>query len=186
MRDADADLFRKCVVSVSAGRAAAGCVWAQADGDGPETTEIGIYGGTSAVAPAAAATRTGMSKQGGPLLLSMRVVRITSAPRVPRPDDPTPRQPPAHSLLSITLSDLGVNKCIVPGKDDLKCKETQDQVLGRVGQVCTYLGPRGGNRTRVHVSVRVAEVVVEAHVKMYVLTSDGDASQGIYEYSNER
>ncbi|KAG9317844.1 hypothetical protein JVU11DRAFT_2070 [Chiua virens] len=34
MRDADADLFRKCVVSVSAGCAAAGCVWAQADGGG--------------------------------------------------------------------------------------------------------------------------------------------------------
>ncbi|KAG9316337.1 hypothetical protein JVU11DRAFT_2368 [Chiua virens] len=86
---------------------------------------------------------SGMSKQGGPPPLSMRVARITTAPRAPRPDDPTPRQPPARSSRGITLSDLGANKRIVPpsngvsGKD--KCKETEDQVLRRAREVMLHL-----------------------------------------------
>ena len=44
--------------------------------------------------------------------LVARVARITPAPRAPRPDDPTPRKPPAQSFGGTTVGQLGASKRI--------------------------------------------------------------------------
>ena len=108
--------------------------------DGPETTDIVIYGEASTLlhppplqlSPAATSTSV------GPPPLSVRVARITPAPRAPRPDDPTPRQPPAQLFGDTTLGDLGANKRIVVRPNAGKAK-VEDPVLHRARQVMLHL-----------------------------------------------
>ncbi|KAF8554840.1 hypothetical protein OG21DRAFT_1508486 [Imleria badia] len=114
------------------------------DTDGPETTDIVIYGETSTLlhpppmqlSPAATSTSV------GPPPLSVRVARITPAPRAPRPDDPTPRRPPARLFGGTTLGDLGANKRIVArpsaGKEKEK-EKVEDPVLRRAREVMLHL-----------------------------------------------
>lgn len=64
----------------------------------------------------------------------MRVARITPAPRAPRPDDPTPRQPPARLFGGATLGDLGANKRIVA-----RPVKVEDHVLRRAREVMLHL-----------------------------------------------
>lgn len=118
--------------------------------DGPETTDIVIYGEASPLVhpPPLQLSPAATSTSAGPSPLSVRVARITSAPRAPRPDDPTPRQPPAHLVNDTTLVDLGANKRIVPrlaagqerGKGKERGKEkVEDQVLRRAREVMLHL-----------------------------------------------
>ena len=78
------------------------------------------------------------STSAGPPPLSVRVARITPAPRAPRPDDPTPRQPPARLFGGTTLGDLGANKRIVPRPSAGKAK-VEDPVLRRAREVMLHL-----------------------------------------------
>ena len=114
--------------------------------DGPDTADIVIYGEASTLlhpppmqmqlSPAATSTSA------GPPPLSLRVARITPAPRAPRPDDPTPRRPPACLFEGTTLSDLGASKRIVArpsagkGKEKEKAKEA---VVRRAREVMLHL-----------------------------------------------
>lgn len=116
--------------------------------DGPETTDIVIYGETSTLLhpPPLQLSSAATSTSGGPPPLSIRVARITPAPRAPRPDDPTPRQPPVHILGSTTLADLGANKRIIQrsstGQVKGKAKEKdkmEDPVLRRARDVMLHL-----------------------------------------------
>lgn len=120
--------------------------------DGPETTDILIYGETSTFLhpPPLQLSPPATSTSAGPPPLSVRVAQITSAPRAPRPDDPTPRQPPANLLGNTTFGDLGANKRIVArpamGQDRSKVKERgkeknkmEDQVVRRAREVMLHL-----------------------------------------------
>lgn len=116
-----------------------------------------IYGETSTslhpppLQLSSAATSTSVEP---PPPLSIRVARITSAPRAPRPDDPTPRKPPTHVFGSTTLGDLGANKRIIPrpstGHDKGKAKDKdkeEDNVLRRARDVMLHL-PRSNMNGR--------------------------------------
>lgn len=113
-----------------------------------------IYGETSTLlhpppmqlSPAATSTSAGQPP------LSVRVARIMPAPRPPRPDDPTPRQPPAHVFGATTLGDLGANKRIVARPTAGKGK-VEDHVVRRAREVMLHLPrskapPRGNGETK--------------------------------------
>lgn len=90
------------------------------------------------------------STSAGPPPLSVRVARIMPSPRAPRPDDPTPRQPPAHVFGATTFGDLGANKRIVARPTAGKAKEkgkVEDHVLRRAREVMLHL-PRSKAPTR--------------------------------------
>ncbi|KAH0829054.1 hypothetical protein J3R83DRAFT_2511 [Lanmaoa asiatica] len=114
------------------------------DTDGPETTDIVIYGETSTLlhSPPPQLSPAATSTSAGPPPLSVRVARIMPAPRAPRPDDPTPRQPPAHLFGGTTLGNLGANKRIVPRPATSRAKEkekVEDPVLRRAREVMLHL-----------------------------------------------
>ncbi|KAF8132059.1 hypothetical protein EV363DRAFT_1398428 [Boletus edulis] len=114
------------------------------DTDGPETTDIVIYGEASTLLypPPMQLSPAAASSSAGPPPLSMRVARIMPSPRAPRPDDPTPRQPPARLFGDTTLSDLGANKRIVARPTVGKAKEktkVDDHVLRRAREVMLHL-----------------------------------------------
>lgn len=115
--------------------------------DGPETTDIVLYGeaGTLLHPPPLQLSSAATSTSVGPPPLNVRVARITPAPRAPRPDDPTPRQPPVHLFGGTTFSELGKQKRIVPrssmdqDKGKGKDKEKEDHVLRRAREVMLHL-----------------------------------------------
>ncbi|KAG6382060.1 hypothetical protein JVT61DRAFT_697 [Boletus reticuloceps] len=114
------------------------------DTDGLETTDIVIYGEASTLLypPPMQLSPAAASSSAGPPPLSMRVARIMPAPRAPRPDDPTPRQPPTRLFGDTTLSDLGANKRIVARPTVGKAKEktkVDDHVLRRAREVMLHL-----------------------------------------------
>jgi hypothetical protein len=74
----------------------------------------------------------------------MRVARITPTPRPPRPDDPTPRKPPAYLYGGSAIRELGANKRIKPrsisGKDKAKANERdEDDIVRRAREVMLHL-----------------------------------------------
>ncbi|KAH7906631.1 hypothetical protein BJ138DRAFT_1129774 [Hygrophoropsis aurantiaca] len=117
------------------------------DTDGPETTDILIYGEPS--------TELLPSTSTAPPIV-IRVARITTAPRPPRPDDPTPRRPPAHLRLSSkhkpvtestkrpleSFESLGASKRIRKAKD-----AEEDEVVKRAREVMTRLPKPGSQGT---------------------------------------
>ncbi|KIK96340.1 hypothetical protein PAXRUDRAFT_826052 [Paxillus rubicundulus Ve08.2h10] len=115
------------------------------DTDGPETTEIIIYGEASTfLYPPQPSSAAPSSEPSGSLPLTIRVARITPAPRPPRPDDPTPRKPPAHLYGGSAIRELGANKRIKPrsvsGKDKAKAKEwDEDDIVRRAREVMLHL-----------------------------------------------
>ncbi|KAG1716222.1 hypothetical protein ID866_962 [Astraeus odoratus] len=124
------------------------------DTDGPETTEIVIYGETSGMlhlpSPASAASS---SMSPGSHVIA-RVARIMPAPRAPRPDDPTPRKPPVQLCSGSAVGELGANKRVRARPSDCKvnikvnrCEE--DDVVQRAREVMLHL-PRSVGSSNEH------------------------------------
>ncbi|KIJ06467.1 hypothetical protein PAXINDRAFT_158718, partial [Paxillus involutus ATCC 200175] len=115
------------------------------DTDGPETTEIIIYGeADTLLCPPQFSSATPSSESSGSPPLTMRVARITPTPRPPRPDDPTPRKPPAYLYGGSAIRELGANKRIKPrsisGKDKAKANERdEDDIVRRAREVMLHL-----------------------------------------------
>ncbi|KAI6125524.1 hypothetical protein EV401DRAFT_1855894 [Pisolithus croceorrhizus] len=133
------------------------------DTDGPETTEIVVFGETSEmIHPSQLVSATSSSTIPSPPLVA-RVARITTAPRAPRPDDPTPRKPPARLFGGLSASALGAGKRIKPlptrcetngktrnhGRDDAVCRAREvmlnlpnsTAINGRSGNVSVFKVP---------------------------------------------
>ncbi|KAF8845963.1 hypothetical protein BDN67DRAFT_6153 [Paxillus ammoniavirescens] len=115
------------------------------DTDGPETTEIIIYGeaDTLLCSPRFSSAAPSSESSGSPPL-TIRVARITPTPRPPRPDDPTPRKPPAHLYGGSAIRELGANKRIKPqsisGKDKAKAnKRDENDIVRRAREVMLHL-----------------------------------------------
>ncbi|KZT18585.1 hypothetical protein NEOLEDRAFT_149010 [Neolentinus lepideus HHB14362 ss-1] len=85
-------------------------------GLGDDKSEIIVYGKRSNNAP----------------LLSLCVSRILPGPRLPRPDDPTPRKPPKRSLLSEA-----------DGASKKRRKEREDEAVRRAREIMLR-GPKAG------------------------------------------
>ncbi|KAH7883318.1 hypothetical protein F5I97DRAFT_225706 [Phlebopus sp. FC_14] len=111
------------------------------DTDGPETTEIIIYGEARTHVHPPESTLSGASTSLAALPpLTIRVARLTPAPRAPRPDDPTPRQPPAHLLSASHIGELGANKRIRPESIKGKWKEQEEgDIVRRAREVMLHL-----------------------------------------------
>ncbi|KAF9222459.1 hypothetical protein BS17DRAFT_190673 [Gyrodon lividus] len=131
------------------------------DTDGPETTEIIIYGETS---PLLYSPQLSAAASAGSSPLTIRVARLTPAPRPPRPDDPTPRKPPAHLFNGSAIREIGANTRIKPrsisGKDKAKAKERdEDDAVRRAREVMLHL-PR--SNVPVNGGARVTDKRIES------------------------
>ncbi|KIJ66062.1 hypothetical protein HYDPIDRAFT_166993 [Hydnomerulius pinastri MD-312] len=113
------------------------------DTDGPETTEMIIYGEAStSLCPPQLTPTASSSTSPAPRPLTIRVARLTPAPRAPRPDDPTPRKPPAHLFGGSAVGELGASKRIRPQttSDKGKGKErAEDDAVRRAREVMLHL-----------------------------------------------
>lgn len=139
------------------------------DTDCPETTEIVVFGETSDIFhPSQMVPATSSSTIPSPPLVA-RVARITTAPRAPRPDDPTPRKPPAKLFRGLAGDALGAGKrtksqpkrCGTNGKtrhhgrDDAVCRAKEvmlnlpnaTTVNGRSGNVSVFKVPEVPQKT---------------------------------------
>jgi len=110
--------------------------------DGLETTEVIIYGETTNTlhVPGAVSSSTSHTPP-----LVVRVARITPAPRAPRPDDPTPRKPPAQSF----IGSLGASKRISVRPMTIKVSGVaeqgeEDNVVRRAKEVMLHLPRQTG------------------------------------------
>ncbi|KAH7921024.1 hypothetical protein BV22DRAFT_1039152 [Leucogyrophana mollusca] len=153
------------------------------DTDGPETTEILIYGEPS--------TELLPSTSKAPPII-IRVARITPAPRPPRPDDPTPRRPPAHlqfgskskrlpeshKHLLESFESLGASKRIrLKGKDKGTTIE-DDEIVKRARDVMMHL-PKPGQ------SAAVFKVPALPRTKSKS-TANGEDVFGVIQPSNDK
>ncbi|KAL4079317.1 hypothetical protein J3A83DRAFT_4368055 [Scleroderma citrinum] len=113
------------------------------DTDGLETTEVVIYGETTdtlhlpVIAPAVSSS----TSPNTPLVI--RVARITLAPRAPRPDDPTPRKPPAQPSGGSIVGELGARKrigvCPMTMKHGSEAEDEDDNLVRRARKVMLHL-----------------------------------------------
>ncbi|KAG0705279.1 hypothetical protein DFH29DRAFT_996861 [Suillus ampliporus] len=107
------------------GRTEIGVRVALGDTDGPATTEMLIFGETLS------------SSTSTTPFLTIRVACITPATRAPRPDDPTPRKPPIHTLTrKQTIGELAANTRI---KVNANGKEDDSGVVRRAREVMLHI-----------------------------------------------
>ncbi|EGO00806.1 hypothetical protein SERLA73DRAFT_167044 [Serpula lacrymans var. lacrymans S7.3] len=138
-----------CLTPISSldGRSDSGIRVSLGDSDGPDTTEIIIYGKLShECLPSTSASPP----------VQIHVARITTAPRSvprrPRPDDPTPRKPPSilsakRSLDSYDMvnNSKRIKSSLGTGKGKGKAVD-EDETLKRAREVMLHL-PRQGSGT---------------------------------------
>lgn len=113
--------------------------------------------------------------------LVARVARITPVPRAPRPDDPTPRKPPAHLLTLSMAKELGAVKRIRPaspsGNSYGKRKEREeDSVVHRAREVMLNL-PRAVSRSS-GCSGRADSAIKISRLKIDMETGQSKGSPG--------
>lgn len=139
------------------------------DTDCPETTEIVVFGETSDIFhPSQMVSATSSSMISSPPLV-VRVARIATAPRAPRPDDPTPRKPPARLFGGLSGDVLGAGKRTKPppkrcetngktrdhGRDDAVCRAKEAMlnlpdataIKGHSGNVSVFKVPEVPQKT---------------------------------------